>query len=436
MKRVSLVLLGLTLLLSGAGFLFGSELARRALERKLDQFLGFPVQIGRVTFTLHRLTLHHVSLRMPAPVEAPLAIDRIQLEGSPFHFSGGRLTLTGLHLSIAGVPLHAQGKVFLTAVPGSYALSEGWLTVDHPLLRGRVEVTGRLLEPVMMGWLQSVRGPPKYFVGQWKVRRDSLQLVRMEMQGGWTAQGQLSSGWGGELNLSGPEERIRFKTARVEPRTLRAECWVYRPDLPAREILVWGSVGRNGLALRAELAGTPNRLNGWVNLRPPHRARLALELQSFRVEELAQWIGGTSPPAVSGRLEGRVDLSGPLQALNSRGELTLREGTLWEGAFETIGIRFQGKGPLLRLESTVRTPSETTYLGEGMVDLRRAGQPEFLNGLRWNSTDRDLQMAGWLMSLAPAGGLQLQRPIGSKESVKISMKKEEQTIALERRKKF
>ncbi|MBI3312055.1 MAG: hypothetical protein HYZ88_00825 [Candidatus Omnitrophica bacterium] len=436
MKRISPVFLGFLLLLSGSILLFGSEFVRRAMEREISRFFGVPVHVARATLTPRRLTLHGISFQMPRAASIPLIIERLELEGSP-RMSNGSLILTGVNLSVAGLPLRAQGKVFLTSEKGSYARSDGWLTLEHPLLSGRVEVAGRLLEPVVLGWVQGVGGSPRHFVGQWKIRRDSLELLQMEIQGGWRAAGKLSARSRGELNIAGPEERVRLKVTPLGPGSTRAEWWMYRPDLPARQVTAEWGIERNRLQLQARFEDAAQEIKGWVNLHPPYRTRLTLRFQDLPVEELAKWLEGTSSPAVSGRLEGEIRLSGSMQNLNSQGDLMLRDGKLGEGVFETVGLRFDGKGPLLEVESTVRVPSQKVYVGEGRVDLRRIGQPEFLNALRWNSTDRDLQMAGWLMSLAPGGGgLQMQRPLGSKESVKISMQKEEQVVAVEHRKKF
>lgn len=468
-KRISLVLLGFLFLLFGSTLLFGAELARRAMEREIGRLLGVPVRIARLAFTPRQLTLHDISFQMPQAASVPLRVERIHLEGSPFS-SSGLLTLTGLNLSVAGFPLQAKGRVFLRRVPGSYALNEGSLDIEHPLLRGRVELTGRLLEPIVLGWLQTANGSPHHFVGQWKVRKDSVELLQMEIQGGWFASGKLSSGSRAQLNIAGPEERIRFKAAPVGLGQMRAEWWMYRPDLSARQVTVEWSTQRERLALQARLEGTANSVKGWIHLRPPYRTNLTLQLRDFPVEELAQWFGETGSPMLSGRLGGKVWLSGPLRTLISRGDLSLREGRLGAGTFETIALRFDGKGPQLWTDSTVRTPSQKVYLGEGKVDLRRIGRPEFLSAVRWSSKDRDLQMAGWLLSLTPGasgfqmqrlsgenplrlglaagvdtsvpqepvtrGGVQVQYPLGSEESLKVKMEKEEQLLTVEHRKKF
>ena len=159
MKRVSRLFLTV-LILSLAVAAAGTELARWKVQEGLSRFLGVSVRVQRLTFSARRLTLHGVSFLLPA--RAPLKIDRLNLEGSILSVATGRLftgafpnvrsiKLTGLTLSLAGVPLQAQGEVFLRGRPGSYAQVDGLLTLEHPMLKGSAEITGRLLEPVIFG---------------------------------------------------------------------------------------------------------------------------------------------------------------------------------------------------------------------------------------------------------------------------------------------
>ena len=68
--------------------------------------------------------------------------------------------------------------------------------------------------------------------------------------------------------------------------------------------------------------------------------------------------------------------------------------------FDQIAIRFQGKGPILRLENSQLSRRGSVMRMEGMLDVRRIGQPDFFR------------------------------------NVKLKIDKDEQVIAVERRKKF
>ena len=123
-------------LISLAATVAGAEIARLKVQEGLGRFLGVPVRVQRLTFSTHRLTLHGVSFLLPA--QAPVRIDRLRMEGSLWSVATGRLftgsfpnlrsvKLTGLTLSVAGVPLQAEGKVYLRGQPGTYARVEGLL---------------------------------------------------------------------------------------------------------------------------------------------------------------------------------------------------------------------------------------------------------------------------------------------------------------------
>jgi hypothetical protein len=211
--------------------------------------LGIPVRVQRLTFSARRLTLHGVSFLLP--VRAPLRVDRLNLEGSILSVATGRLftgtfpnvrsvKLTGLTLSVSGVPLRAEGEVFLRGQPGAAARVDGKLTLEHPMLKGEVEITGQLLEPVVFGWIESAPTGRTHFISKLDITREAIGLPRMQIQGGWTATGGLvfrQPSWKGELNVIGPDrERFRFQIMPGDGNSTRAMLWMRPEGAPSKEV--------------------------------------------------------------------------------------------------------------------------------------------------------------------------------------------------------
>lgn len=467
MKRFSLAFLGLLLLFSGTAVFFGAEWVRAGLQRQLSRFLGVPVRIQRVTLLPHRLSMHGVSLQPGSP----LRIERLDVEGNFLVPTAGSLTLTGLNLSIAGLPLNAHGRVFLRSAPGSYARVEGQLSLDHPFLRGEVELTGRLLEPVTLGWVEGVHVGRRHFVAQWRIREDSLTLTRMEIQGGWTAVGRLAPSGEAELRLAAAETRAQLKVVPTGRKAARATLWMYREGLLPKEVSTAWELKDRKLFLRAAFQGKSAGLSGSVDLRPPHPMEMTLQVWQLQVEEILKWFQPeVSPGQRSGWLQAELTLEGPARNPEVHGQIRMRQVN-WDGLqVESVTAHVEGRAPHLRVEGAVTPQPESVMLMEGRVDLRRVGRPDFLNGVRLNSADHQLELAGWQLGMTPGTsgvflrpisgaqeprlglayemdtsvpqepiarqGLEMEYPISSQESVRYRVEEEEQFFGVEHRKKF
>ncbi len=403
------------------------------IEQDLSQFLKVPVHVGRVSFSLRRLTLHQVSFG-----KVPLNIRRLRMEGSLLSALSGKLfqgswqkgavqsvTLTGLNVTMAGVPLQAEGRLYLTGSPGTYMQVEGELTVEHRLLKAEVEVGGRALQPVVFGWVEDVRGVRRHFSSQWEFRREAIRLSRLELQGGWNASGELA----------------------MQPKA-HALIWVQREGFSPEELSVTWSVGRSQLEFEAGLSSKQASLAGEMGLHFPYWASLALSVNGLELGEVAHWLPGNMPSKIAGRVQGQVSISGSLNHWISSGDLLAAEGRFGFLEFTQIALRFHGKGPILQIENSQLSKPTGTLLMEGMVDLRRIGHPDFFQAVKLTPLSRNLEVAGWQMSPTPgSSGLQIKRPLSDQDiTVGLSYKSDaelprqdqqgEFLVGIEHRKKF
>ncbi len=451
MKRISRLFL-VFLILAVCAAAAGAELARWKVQEGLSRFLGVPVRVQRLTFSARRLTLHGVSFLLPA--RAPLRIDRLKLEGSILSVATGRLfggafpsvrsvKLTGLTLSVGGVPLHAEGEVFLRGRPGTYAQVDGLLTLDHPMLKGSAEITGPLLEPVVFGWVESAPIGRRHFIAKLDITRETIGLPRMQIQGGWTATGGLvfrRPSWRGELNVLGPDmERFRFQIMPAGGEFTRATLWVHPEGAPPKEFSVQWTVRRGQLDFEAGLMGRQATLKGQVDLRLPYRTAVRLDLTALELDGIADWIPNQSSSKVAGTMKGYVEVNGFLGQVSSKGELIAGKGRFGRLDFDQISIRFQGRGPILRLENSQLLRRGSALRMEGMFDARRIGQPDFFRHVKLSSVpgmESSLDLGGIAIGPTSGEGVNVQTAVTPEQNVKVKIEKEEQVIAVEHRKKF
>ena len=105
--------------------------------------------------------------------------------------------------------------------------------------------------------------------------------------------------------------------------------------------------------------------------------------------------------------------------------------------------RFQGKGPILRLENSQLSRRGSALRMEGVLDVRRLGQQDFFKNVKMTPVpgmERSLEVGG--LAIGPGSqegendGFKLQTSISPEQSVKFKLEKEEKIIAVEHRKKF
>ncbi len=452
-KRFFLSLLGVLFLLSG-GTPLALEVGRLQLEQRLSQSFQIPVHIQHLSISPHRLTLQRISL---AGLDFPVGIERLQIQGPILPMGAGKdfrrmqsVTLTGLTLSFAGIPLQAQGRLFLVGGPGPLSRCDGWLTFQHPLLKGHVEISGLLAEPVILGWVEGSRFERTHFAGQLKFTENAIRLTRMELPEGWTVSGSL--------------------------RRDRATLWIRPQDQIPQELTVsWNKTSKSQIDLNAAFLQDLISLSGHIDLKPPYPLDLVLSLKGVPIGEIVPWILPLQrAPHLVGQVSGRVALKGLLKKCLSRGELFSSEGRFNREVFNGITLRFEGVGPILQIQNSQLSKPEGILLMEGSVDLRRLGQSDFFSKVQLLPMEKSLQWRGWRMRSLASGkpgtsGLEIQRridqvgmevglayevdsqvqtesirrenvqlnyPLSSEQRVNLRLNKEEEFVGVEHRKQF
>lgn len=324
-------------------------------------------------------------------------VERLQIQGPLLPLLGRgdvkrveSITLTGVTLSVAGIPLQAQGRLFLRGGAGSVTQCDGWLSLQHPLLKGLVEISGPVTDPILLGWVEGVRSGRIYFVAQLEVAGNGVRLVRMDLPDGWSLSGTLGRN--------------------------RAVLWVHPEDqIPQEMVLEWNRVSPSEMDLEATFLDDQISLRGRVGLKPPYPVDLVLDLKQAQIAELAPWIlPAGKVPHLAGRIQGRVNLTGNVKQALSRGEILSGRGRFNREIFNGVSLRFQGVGPILQVQNSQLSKPEGILLMEGTVDLRRLGQQNFFSQIRLSPIEKAVHWDGWqVRSLANgkpgASGLQMQR---------------------------
>ncbi len=375
MKRFFIPLLWIALLFGG-GSLLAVEAGRVSLERTLSHFLHLPVRIHRISLSPRRLTLHQISV---AGSPVPLRIERLQIQAPLSAALAGRwdparmesITLTGMTVRVGGIPLRAQGRLFLREEEGVGRTCDGWLTLRHPLLKGRVEISGPIHRPVGVGWVEGPQGRRRHFAAQMEIAAHAIRLARLELPEGWIVSGSFGKG--------------------------RAVLWLHPPDhVPQNLTVSWEKISRSAMNFTARFLGDRISTQGRIGLESPYPLDLFLDFKDAPAAEIASWIlPPNKVPRLAGSVRGRVVLKGRLKQVLSRGELVTGDGRFNRELINGMTLRFQGKGPILTIQDSRLSKPEGILLMEGTLDLRRLGQSDFFSRLHLLPMEKALHFPGW-----------------------------------------
>lgn len=165
--------------------------------------------------------------------------------------------------------------------------------------------------------------------------------------------------------------------------------------------------------------GDAYRLFGKIKLNKPYRADLNLSINNA---ELTDWFIFSNPSyaaSVSGLVNGKVKMEGPIGALVTDGRLNIKEGNISDIKFNAINFNLKGKGPILVISDS-RIFKDGGFLSmDGEVDLRKFGKRNLLENLKIATDQKVIVWEGWDITKSPS---EIMAKKGISEDVAVNFK--------------
>jgi len=217
--------------------------------------------------------------------------------------------------------------------------------------------------------------------------------------------------------------------------------------------------------------GKSFRLVGKIELIEPHNIELVALLDGTKLDELVSYIGENIASVISGTVNGKLEVEGPLANPTSKGHITARVGKIGDIYYENAVIHLLGKGPMITIGDS-RIYKETGYLLlGGELDLRKLGKRNIFEDMVVKTDDQTIVWEGWDITREPAGDqvslkkkvnedvevgfkaplaegdrdwqesnnkgeIELQYKIKGNQNLKMQLKGEEEFLGVERKIKF
>ncbi len=98
---------------------------------------------------------------------------------------------------------------------------------------------------------------------------------------------------------------------------------------------------------------------------------------------------------ISGTMNGKFKLKGPVKNLKLDAHMEIRKGTLSVVDFEYLTANLKGDLPFVRIEDSRITRESGYFTLAGEMDLRRIGKGNFFDDIRMTSDDKAITWDGW-----------------------------------------
>lgn len=135
---------------------------------------------------------------------------------------------------------------------------------------------------------------------------------------------------------------------------------------------------------------------GNISLKKPFNTDLVMMVNNVSLSWLLSRLSAKDTSAVlSGTLNAKFELKGPVSNLKSNSHLEIRKGTIAKLEFDYLSATLKGDGPIIRIEDSRITRESGYFTLGGEMDLRKIGKNALFSNIKITSDDRAITWDGW-----------------------------------------
>ena len=277
-------------------------------------------------------------------------------------------------------------------------------TTHNKELEGFAEIRGGLKDSDVKGYLYLFGKGRIDFAGRMKNNSFDAE-IKLPSGGTVKAEGILSEDGALSLDLKAShlkvgsldivcDSNLKNKSGCLEG-VLKVKNLIvnYKPflDLEASYKISGGILEMSGLNL-----GDCVRAYGRAVLREPFNIDAAILANNLNLGWFLSGLGVENASAIlSGTVNGKIALKGPINNLKSTTRLEIRKGTMSTLEFETLSATLKGDGPFIRIEDSRITRDSGYFSLAGEMDLRKIGKASLFEEIRLVTDEKAITWDGW-----------------------------------------
>lgn len=193
---------------------------------------------------------------------------------------------------------------------------------------------------------------------------------------------------------------------------------------PVDELELVFQIFEKSFTLNSLKFGNSYEIAGNIGLSEPYPVDLSLTITRAKASDLLIFAKNKiEKETVTGQFNGRFEVNGPLNDLETKGHLESRDGNIGTIKYETANINFKGRGSVIYLDSSrVFLAQEGKYLAlDGFIDLAKIGSGDLLQDLKIYSDEKTILWSGWDITKRPEETkLSFQKEVGNEFKVGFS----------------
>ena len=128
---------------------------------------------------------------------------------------------------------------------------------------------------------------------------------------------------------------------------------------------------------------------GKLSFKQPQSLDMTVLANNVNLNWLMPVLGARDATRIlSGTMNGKFGLKGPIGGIKSDIRLEIRKGTMATMDFDFLSVNFKGEGPVLSIEDSKIARESGYFALAGEIDLRKLGKPALFEGIKMASDDR------------------------------------------------
>ncbi len=158
----------------------------------------------------------------------------------------------------------------------------------------------------------------------------------------------------------------------------------YRPfmDLKASYRIADGVLEIHDLEL-----GPNIKLSGKAGLVYPYNLECVLTADNLDITPILTTLNAREAEAISGTMNGRFEIRGPIENPKMNGRMEMREGEIGGLDFSHLYARLKGDGPIIDIEESRITRPSGHFVLAGEIDLTKAGKGNVFEDIKMVSSN-------------------------------------------------
>jgi len=137
------------------------------------------------------------------------------------------------------------------------------------------------------------------------------------------------------------------------------------------------------------------KAHGWVSLRYPYNANIVVTLDNARLNKLLSCATGKNIDFISGVINGKFEITGPITNPKTTANLEMKKGSLGSIDFEYLSASLKGDGPIVRIEDSRITRPSGYFSLAGEMDFSKIGKIAMFSGIRMVTDDTAIMWDRW-----------------------------------------